>query len=1061
MRTERANNIKVSLFCLIVTLAYVLGFPLSAHAQNGERLSGTVVDSSGEPVIGATISVAGKGIALTDFDGVFSVAVKAGTDITVSFIGYKSQTVAAKPGMRITMKDDSQMLQGVQVVAYGVQKKVTVTGALSSVKGDELTRTPVSSVNNVLAGQLSGVTTVQYSGEPGSDAAKIFVRGQGTWNDADPLIQVDGVERSMADIDPEDIESITVLKDASATAVFGVRGANGVVLITTKRGTEGKAKIDVSTSFSVLQPTKLVEQASSYDYGVFWNQMLRNDYTGAAEDFVPGFSDEVLQKFRDGSDPIRFPSTKWTDYAMKKSTLQSKHNISISGGTKKIRYFISAGLMTQGGLFKEFGADRNFGYQYNRFNYRSNLDLDVTNTTKISFNVASVISNADKPLTSGGSSELIRTMYQATPFSSPGIVDGRYIMTTTDYTDGVRLPFTGTTGLNYYANESNGIYQCGSICTNINKMQSDLIIEQKLDMVTKGLTMKVKGSYNNFFTVVKQGTGQVAIYNPVIQEDMTIAYRKLGQNREMSYTESTSKGRDWYVEAQLNYSRSFGDHTVSGLVLYNQSKEYYPKTYSDIPHGYVGLVGRATYDWKNRYMAEFNIGYNGSENFHPDRRFGTFPAGSVGWVVSEEKFWKLIERYVGFLKLRASWGLVGNDRYSGNSVRFMYTSDPYIVNVEQSAVRGTSNKANGYNFGVDNATYYKGAYEDSRNNPDISWEKAFKQNYGLDVRFLDNRLSASFDYYREHRTDIMLTNMTAPAIIGFSVPLANLGVVDSWGWELSVKWNDKIGDNFRYWVSANLSNNRNEIIERKEQVYTNDYQYEKGNRIGARYMYQFFRFYDEDTPRLYEETFGRPFPKQLVDMQDGDAVFVDLDGNGYIDGNDKTRCLGYTDDPEYMAGLNAGFTWKNLEFSMQWTGAWNVSRMLSDAFRQPFLSRTNNDDGGLLQYHVDNTWTADNPSQDAQYPRASWAHGANNNYQDCSLYEKDAKYLRLKTVMIAYNFRFSWLGHIGIKSAQLALSGYNLLTFTPYIWGDPETTASSSPSYPLQKTYTASLKINF
>ncbi len=1041
---------------MVFAFALLAALPMRVAAQTEQTLSGTVVDALGETVIGATVAVDGKGVTVTDFDGNFTIKVKPGTDVTISFVGYKTQTVKAAPNMKVVMQDDAQMLQGVEVVAYGVQKKVTVTGALSSVKSEDLTRTPVSSVNNVLAGQLSGVTTVQYSGEPGSDAATVFVRGQGTWNDSAPLIQVDGVERSMSDIDPEDIESITVLKDASATAVFGVRGANGVVLITTKRGSEGKAKVDVTTSFSVVTPTKMVEQASSYDYARFWNKMQLNDFdasTGAT--FTPGFSDDVLQKFRDGSDPLRFPSVKWPEYTMKDQTMQTKHSVNISGGTKKMRYFVSAGLMTQGGLFKEFGQDYDFGYQYNRFNYRANLDLDVTKTTKVSFNVAGNVSNADKPLTSGDASSLILSMYQATPFSSPGIVGGRYVQTTTDYTDGIQLPYTGGTGLNYFANETGGVIQGGSISTNINKLQMDLALEQKLDMVTKGLLFKIKGSYNSLFNVVKTGQASRAIYYPVLKDDGTIGYKKSGENNPLTYTESTGKGRDWYFETSLNYNRTFGDHTVTALLLYNQSKNYYPSTYSDIPRGYVGLVGRVTYDWKNRYMAEFNIGYNGSENFHPDRRFGTFPAGSVGWVVSDEKFFKPVSKVVSFLKLRASWGLVGNDKIGGS--RFMYMSDPYAVNNSTSTVR------NGYfyNFGIDNSTNYMGAYEMSRNNPDVTWEKAFKQDYGFDIRFLDGRLVGVFDYYHEHRTNILLQDLTAPSVIGFTVPYANLGVVDSWGYEVSLKWNDKVGKDFRYWVSANLSHNMNEVKEKKEAVYTNSYQYERGHRIGARYMYQFFRFYDADTPRLYEETFGQPFPQQLVDLKDGDAVFVDLDGNGKIDSNDKTRSLGYTDDPEFMAGLNAGFSWKDWEFNMQWTGAWNVTRMLADVFRTPFLSRTGIDDGGLLQYHVDHTWTADNPSQSAEYPRASWAHGQNNNYQDCALYEKDAKYLRLKTLMVAYNMHFPFLSKLGISKAQLALSGYNLLTFTPYLWGDPETRGNGSPSYPLQRTYTASLKLNF
>lgn len=1026
-------------------------------------IGGVVVDDMGEAVIGATVMVDGGNAAqgtVTDFDGKFSVNVTAGTKLRISYVGYKTMVVVAKNGMKVQLQPENVSLQGVEVVAYGVQKKVTVTGALSSVKGDDLTRTPVSSVNNVLAGQLSGVTTVQYSGEPGSDAATIFVRGQGTWNDSSPLVQVDGVERSMSDIDPEDIETITVLKDASATAVFGVRGANGVVLITTRRGSEGKAKVDVSTSYSALTPTRMVEQASSYDYARFYNQMQLNDFDATSgESFTPMFSDAVLQKFKDGSDPIRFPSVKWADYTMKDVTLQTKHNVNISGGSKGMRYFVSAGLMTQGGLFKEFGQDYNYGYQYERFNYRANLDLDVAKSTTISFNVAGNVSNADKPNTGQGSSGLIMTMYQATPFSSPGIVDGKYVSTSTDYSDGVTLPFVGGSGLSYFGNGGVGDVAAvsgGHISTNINKLQMDLQLLQKLDFVTKGLQFKIKGSYNSQFNVVKSGTVTKATYYPILDEAGAIVYRKQGENGMQTYTESTGKARDWYFEGSLNYNRTFGDHTVTGLVLYNQSKTYYPSTYSDIPRGYVGLVGRATYDYKNRYMAEFNVGYNGSENFHPDRRFGTFPAGSVGWVVSDESFFKPVSKVVSFLKLRASWGLVGNDRIGGS--RFMYTADPYVVNNNQYIVRD----GYGYDFGIDNATLYMGSYEQAKNNANVSWEKAFKQDYGFDMNFFADRLRTTFDYYHEHRTDILLQDMTAPSYIGFTVPYANLGIVNSWGWEVSLKWNDAIGKDFRYWATLNLSHNQNRVIEKKEAPLNNAYQYEKGHRLGSRYMYKFFRFYDSDTPRLYEETFGEPYPQQLVDLKDGDAVFVDLDHNGKIDDNDKTHAIGYTDDPEYIAGLNFGFSYKDLDFSMQWTGAWNVSRMIADVFRVPFQSRTGNSDGGLLQYHVDHTWSADNPGQDYEYPRATWANGTNNNYLDCALYEKDAKYLRLKTIEMAYNFHIPFLRNkMGINNMRVSLSGYNLLTFTPFLWGDPESKASSSPSYPLQRTYTISLKFNF
>lgn len=1027
------------------------------YAQS--QVTGTVVDEAGEPLIGASVTVEGAASTqgtVTDFDGNFVLTVKANAKLTISYIGYQSKTQVAKDGMRVVLSEDSNMLQGVEVVAYGVQKKVTVTGAISSIKSEDLVRTPVSSVNNVLAGQLSGVSTVQYSGEPGSDAASIFVRGKATWVDANPLIQVDGVEREMWDIDPNEIESITVLKDASATAVFGVRGANGVVLITTKRGQEGKAKVSVNLSFSALTPTKMVELADSYGYATFYNQMLAND--GKA----PLFTETVLQKFKDGSDPIRFPSMDWVDYIMKDVTLQQQHNVSISGGNKQVKYFISAGMFTQGGMFKEFDRPYDYGYQYQRFNYRANLDIDVTKTTKLGISLSGKVDDSAKPRTGQGSGGMIKAIYYATPFVSPGIVNGRYIVNSIDATDNLsddkenRLPFLGSSPMTYYA------YQPGAFQYNNNKLSMDISLDQKLDFITKGLSMKLKGSYNSSYGLTRTVTAEVATYTPVLQADgESILYRKSGNDVDPSYsTDASAKGRNWYVEGSLNYSRTFGEHTVSALALYNQSKEYYISgAYVDIPRTYVGLVGRVTYDWNNRYMAEFNIGYNGSENFAPGKRFGTFPAGSVGWVVSDEPFFKPLHKVVSFLKLRASWGLVGNDKIGGS--RFMYIPDPYYVN--QSALferQGMDNGAYAYNFGVENGTATKGAIEAAKNNPDVTWEKAFKQDYGFDMNFLNDELRLTFDYYKEHRKDILLSNAALPGILGFTPPSSNLGEVDSWGWEVSVNWNSKIGKDFRYWAKLNLSYNQNEIIKDFQAPQKNDYMYTAGHRIGKRLLYKFWKFYYEGCEADYEKEFGSPFPTQFVsNLKPGDAVYVDLDKDGKVDGNDMYR-TGYTDDPEYIAGLTLGFAYKKLSFNAQLTGAWNVSRIISDVFRRPFLSSATSTDGGLLQYHIDNTWTEDNPSQTAEYPRATWEN-ADQNYAECTLYEKDAKYLRLKTIQLSYDFDFPFMKKLGMNQLQLSISGYNLLTFTPYLWGDPETRASNSPSYPLQRTYTASIKVGF
>lgn len=1056
MFNRRNENRKVEVYQkLPLFLAFFSSFYFSSFLVNAENLhpvpvalqksdsevTGTVVDSKGEPIIGASVRVVGSAMgSITDFNGIFHLKIPVGSKISISYVGYQTKTLTVDGSkLNVTLQENEKMLGEVQVVAYGVQKKVTVTGAISSLKGDDLLKTSTGSVANVLSGQVTGLSSIQYSGEPGADAASLLVRGKATFNDASPLVQVDGVEREdgLTSIDPNEVESITILKDASATAVFGIRGANGVILITTKRGKEGKAKISVSTSFSVLSPTKMVEQANSYQYATFYNAMRKND--GQTE----LFPQEVINKFKDHSDPIRFPDVRWTDYVMKKTTLQSQHNVNISGGTSKVRYFISAGIYTQDGLFKEFNLPYDVSFQYKRFNYRSNFDINITKTTVLSFNLGGNVNSQNRPKTGQGSSGLIKKLYYATPFSSPGIVNGRYVKTDTNY-DGVNLPFTGSDGMDYY----NG----GFTKDNNNVLNADLILNQKLDFLTKGLSFKIKGSYNSSFSVSKTGDATIAYYTPILHQDGSMGFRKYGETSDIKYeTPDYGKARDWYMEASFNYARSFGGHNITALLLYNQSKEYYlsmDSRYTDIPRGYVGLVGRITYDWKNKYLAEFNVGYNGSENFAPEHRFGTFPAGSLGYVISEEKFWEPLKNIINFFKVRATWGLVGNDKYSGQ--RFMYLSDPYNAN-------GSS-----YIFGTGTPSSSLGAYEAGKSNPNVGWETSFKQNYGVDLTMFNNRLNASFDYYMENRKNILVKDGTLPGIIGFTIPVTNVGKVNSWGWELSLKWNDKIGQDFRYWIGLNLSYNQNKVIDMREAPKNNAYELVKGHRIGSRSQYKFWRYYDEGTPELYEKTFGKPFPKSLASdgLQPGDAVYVDLDGNGIIDSDDMSRDYGFTDDPEYMGGINLGFNWKGWEMSMQWTGAWNVSRMLSDVFQRPFYSSSDAEKGGLLVYHLEHTWTADNPSQDAEYPRASWAH-ANNNYATSTLYEKDAKYLRLKTLQLAYNFNFPFMKKLKMTMFQLSFSGYNLLTLTPYLWGDPEARASSAPSYPLARTYTLGLKLGF
>ena len=716
MRNRKAFT-TVLLFCtgfiashpLVVSAADKVMAVQLIHQQ--QTIKGIVVDASGEPVIGANVVVEGTTMGtITDFEGTFSISVPKNGKIKISFIGYKDQVLTPQSGknLRVVLEDDSQMLGEVQVVAYGAQKKVSITGAISSMKGEDLLKTPAASMSNVLSGQITGISSVQYSGEPGADEADLYVRGIATWNNAKPLIQVDGVEREFSQIDPNEVESITVLKDASATAVFGVRGANGVILITTKRGAEGKAKISFSTSAGVNLRTKQLEFANSYQYASYYNDLQVND--GG----VPTFTEEQLIKFRDHTDPILYPDINWIDYCMNKAAFQSQHNVNISGGTDRMRYFVSAGMFTQDGMFKQLAASDNFNFNYKRYNYRANLDFDATKTTLISVNIGGRIETKRTPESGEDQNQLFRKLYWAVPFAGAGIVDGKRVVSNADY-----LPFTGSDGLNSY-------YGKGFRSTTTNVLNVDLVLDQKLDFITKGLSFKLKGSYNTSYWTQKIASSSMAVYTPVLHDDGSIGYRKSGSDSQLSYSRNSNgegKSRDWYMEAALNYSRKFGDHNVTGLVLYNQSKRYYPGgTYDDIPSAYVGFVGRATYDYKTRYMAEFNVGYNGSENFAPGKRYGLFPAGSIGWIVSEESFFKPLKKVINYFKVRASVGMVGNDNNGNN--RFLYLPDAYILNDD------------GYFFGTNAGNKKPGAYEASKSNADVTWEKSVKQNYGIDFSIL-------------------------------------------------------------------------------------------------------------------------------------------------------------------------------------------------------------------------------------------------------------------------------------------------------------------------------------
>lgn len=1025
---------------------------ISSVQQSTQKVTGTVLDDAGMPVIGANVRVKGiTGVGvITDFDGKFVLNLPNKTNtLVISFIGYAEKEVKVRAGenITITLSENTEMLEEVQVIAYGTQSKVSVTGSMSSIRTEELLKIPSASVTNALAGSMTGVTSVQSIGQPGMEDATLYIRGSstlpGTGSSDTPLVLVDGVERPFSQIDPNEIADITVLKDASATAVFGVRGANGVILVTTRRGEKGKAKISISSNVSIQMPIRLIDNCDSYHTALYYNEKLDNDNSSKDR-----FSAYALEAFRTGSDPIIYPNTDWRELIFKDSYWQTQHNVNISGGTDRVRYFTSIGYLYQDGLLKQFDSlDYNNKFSYNRFNYRANLDIDVTKSTSFKINIGGRVGITHQPR--GHNDGLWRQINWASPYAGPDLSpDGHAINIGAIY-----YPVPRKTGWSAF-------YGLGYSEQVKNDLNLDVSIIQKLDFVTPGLKFHVKGAYNTYYTMNISRNSNKQTYVAYFEGSKTtpeldiadpnfnrnVIYEVTGANQALQYNETFSKDRNWYLETALNYNRTFKKiHRLSALLMYNQSREYYPSGYSYIPRSYAGLVARASYGYNSRYLFDFNVGYNGSENFAPGKtRFGVFPSGSIGWVVSEENFMKQ-QSLISFLKLRASYGIVGNDKIG--SERFLYMDGVWSVD------------NGGYNFGTDLTGNDPAATEGKLGNPLITWEKSRKQNYGIDLKLFDDRLSISADYFRENRTDILITRQTSPGILPITLPKQNMGEVMNQGYELSLKWSDRIKD-LRYYINANVSYAKNKIIYMDEPKHINDFNNQTGRSTGLTYGYEFERFYTEDDfkdpekgilkDELPKPTFGTPYP--------GDCKYVDKDKNGVIDTNDQTY-LGYSKRPEYVFGLDYGLNWKGWNFSMQWVGTTHVSRNLETDYKVPFGSNGNL---ALFEYHAEERWTPET-AETATMPRFS-DNSKSLNYASSDLWIKDASYIRLKNVQLGYTISGkSWIKKIGLNSMNIYISGYNLLTFDKLKYVDPEanTKGSNTNQYPVSKMYTMGLKLNF
>jgi TonB-linked SusC/RagA family outer membrane protein len=951
----------------------------SSKVAVAKKITGVITDNNGESIIGASVIVKGVNSGtITDMNGKFSLTIPEKATLIISYIGYTSKTISVGPetNLKISLSEDTKNLEEVVVVGYGQQKKITVTGAVSQVKGSELMKSPVANLTQALVGRTAGVMSIGGSGQPGADDVQLRIRGIGTTGTATPLTLVDGIERSFSQLDPNEIETISVLKDASSTAVYGIRGANGVIIVTTKKGVEGKPVISYNGNYAVQSATALPKFLRAYDFATVYNEGLRNDNPLTNSTFTPA----ELQKFKDHSDPLFYPDTDWESLLLNKYAPQNQHNINISGGTKDVKYFVSLGTVHQEGLIKNFlfgsgGASNNNAYD--RYNFRSNIDVNFTPTTTVNFQLGGYSATRNSSLGQEGLGSsgvsFLSTLFDSAPTATIGMYDGKIIT----------LDRSGN---------RNVIQQLadGFVTYNNNSLNINLGVNQKLDFILKGLSARAKIAYDNQYSQSRSFGHSMVSYTPVrlaaIAPDTIgqIVLRPNGDIGSMINDPVTSytRSRQFYIDAALEYNNSFGKNNVSALLLYNQKKRYYHGlSYPEIPIGYQDFVGRVTYNYDLRYLLEFNLGRNGSENFPKQSRFGWFPALSAGWIVTSEP---TVQKLIGtdalsYLKLRASYGQVGNDQM--NATRFMYLAQEYT--------------AGGYGVFGETPTTYGSFIEGKLGNPNISWEKANKFDIAADMKFFKDQLSINVDYFSEYRTNIITTRKTVPSYVAISLQDGyNLGIVENKGIEVEGGWNSKIRD-FRYWINGNFSFARNKIIEMDETLNTQNPQLNRtGHSVGQNFGYVFDGFFNTaDEVASAPNYFGK---KPTL----GDTKYVDVNKDGIIDQNDQ-QAIGGPTFPEISFGLSLGFSYKGFDFSTLFQGSGNYSVVVTDRLYKPFAAF-----GAALENTL-NRWSPNNtPEQNAlaTFPKLTVTYASAQNYYTSTLNTYDASYLRLKNMELGYTF---------------------------------------------------------
>lgn len=1053
----RHQSMKLKWMCLLF-LSLLLSPPL-LWGQN-HSIKGQIVDAkSNEPLIGVNITVEGTSNGtISDVDGHFTLTATPDAVLKISYIGYREillKVADLKKDAIISLEEDSKQLEEVVVVGYGVQKKVTSVGSITQTGGNELMKGgSVNSVSEALQGKLNGVVAINSSGMPGDNEVKMYIRGKSTWDNTDPLVLVDGIERNMNDVDMNEIESISVLKDASATAVYGVRGGNGVILITTKRGTDTAPVINFSANYTFKSPTTSMKLADHVTAMQAYNMAMAND--ASWDKLIPQSTiDAWSRAYAEGNYGAYndvFPYVNWWDELITGGFTQN-YNINIRGGTDYMKYFASAGYQGDGDIYDlKKNDDFDPRHTYKRYNWRSNFDFNFTKSTKLSINIAGSMGYRNKSI--DNDSPFNRILTEST--------SDHPIM----YSDG---NWGDDEEKNPVANMNLG----GAKLRKTFQGWYDASLEQKLDFITKGLKVAAKVSYSSSSTTntdVYRGGGSAdqalksivryhRVYdyaNPVVNTDGTITYPMI-EDKRLPTSESVplppgvtmwdgldAYTRRFYYEFSVAYNRSFNDHNVSALALVN--RKIYDERYTEnntqymrFPNYNEDWVGRVTYNWKERYLTEMNISYTGSEKFARGERFGLFPSFSLGWRLSEEPFIKKsIGKVLTNAKFRYSWGKVGSD---AGAKRWNYiqqfTSDGNIT-------LGTD--ASGQIWGP---LYHEGDVA----NLNSTWEKSTKQNLGIEIG-LWNKLDITLDLFEKKRKDILMEPQTTSFITGAKFNALNIGSTKNHGFELELHYNDKIGSDFRYHVGFTLASSENRVVFRDDPVNGPNHLKEAGKPIGHQNRYLAVGNYetiDDVFNNAQTGSINSVAPGQVVP---GDFIYIDFDSNGILNGQDKVAVdeLNY---PLHTYGLNLGFDWKGLSFSAMFYAPTGVYKLVNSVYSASFKSGKIN-----AQPDVMNAWTPETANTSGV--RAPALHltndGAFNGTESTYRYQ-NFSYLRLKTMELGYNLPKKWLKTVGLKSLQVYVTGNNLLTW----WGgddriDPE---GEQAKYPILRSFTSGVRVSF